>query len=54
MKSAEKVLPIAAVSRHVGAHATTVGRWIVEEMEGWYRRRLAARALARHLGRAAR
>ncbi len=54
MKSAEKVLPIAAVSRHVGAHATTVGRWIVEEMEGWYRRRLAVRALTRHLGRASR
>lgn len=54
MKTAGKFLPIAAVSRHLGAHTTIVGHWILEEMEGWYRRRLAARALARHLGRAAR
>lgn len=54
MKTAKKVVLITAVSRHVADHATLVGRWIVEEVEGWHRRRLAARAIRRRLGRAAR
>ncbi len=54
MKTAGKFLPIAAVSRHVGAHTTIVGHWILEEVEGWYRRRLAVHELTRHLMRSAR
>ena len=54
MKSAGKVLPMAAVSRGVAAHATIVGRWIVDEMEGWHRRRLAVRELTWRLERSAR
>ena len=49
MKIARNILPTAAVSRHMGAHTTIVGRWILEEMEGWYKRRLAVHELARHL-----
>ena len=42
------------VASRVKAGAAVTGRWIVEEAEGWHRRRLAIRALTRHLGRAAR
>ena len=54
MKSDGKFLPKAVVSRHVAAHATQVRRWIAEEVEGWYRRRLAFRELAWHLERSTR
>lgn len=42
------------VASRVKAGAALTGRWIVEEAEGWHRRRLAIRELNRHLGRAAR
>ncbi len=42
-----------AASR-VKAGVAVTGRWIVDEMDGWHRRRLAVRALTRHLERSAR
>ncbi len=36
------------------AEVAVAGRWIVDEMEGWHRRRLAVRDHTRHQERSAR
>lgn len=45
-------LPRAAAQVKAGVVQT--GRWLLDEMRGWHRRRLAVRVLAQHIGRSAR